>query len=68
MSIMRAYQVNHIGVTRRLATVTENAPTLDKLYRQVEIEVRGHDNAVLSSYTKFAVTAAQHLDIKVAET
>ena len=65
---MRAYQLNQSGITRKLATVTANAPALDKLYRMVEIEVRGHDRSVLNSYEKFAVTAAQHLDIKVHAT
>ena len=65
---MRAYQFNHtIGqAARRLATAT--APAVDKLYRVVELEVRGHDNSVLNSYEKFAVTAAQYLDIKVQAT
>ena len=37
---------------------------VDKLYKYVELEMRGNDKAVLSSYTKFATTAAQHLDIE----
>ncbi|CAK9820588.1 28S ribosomal protein S10, mitochondrial [Anthophora plagiata] len=37
----------------------------DKLYKKIEIEVRGHDKAVLKSYGEFAVMAANHLDIDV---
>ncbi|CAK9795819.1 28S ribosomal protein S10, mitochondrial [Anthophora quadrimaculata] len=37
----------------------------DKLYKKIEIEIRGHDKAVLKSYGEFAVMAAQHLDIDV---
>jgi len=37
----------------------------DKLYTKVEVEVRGHDPAVLKSYGIFAVTAANHLGINV---
>ncbi|XP_076174377.1 mitochondrial ribosomal protein S10 [Ptiloglossa arizonensis] len=39
----------------------------DKLYKKIEIEVRGNDQAVLESYGQFAVTAASHLDINVSK-
>ncbi|XP_043581472.1 28S ribosomal protein S10, mitochondrial [Bombus pyrosoma] len=42
---------------------TESEP--DKLYKKLEIEVRGNDPAVLSSYGEFAVMVAGHLDITV---
>ncbi|XP_003485623.1 28S ribosomal protein S10, mitochondrial [Bombus impatiens] len=42
---------------------TESEP--DKLYKKLEIEVRGNDPAVLRSYGEFAVMAAGHLDITV---
>ncbi|KAF3423632.1 hypothetical protein E2986_04527 [Frieseomelitta varia] len=38
---------------------------VDKLYKKLEIEVRGNDAAVLKSYGEFAVMAANHLDIIV---
>ncbi|XP_017762657.1 PREDICTED: 28S ribosomal protein S10, mitochondrial [Eufriesea mexicana] len=38
---------------------------VDKLYKKIEIEVRGNDRAVLKSYGEFAVMAANHLDITV---
>ncbi|XP_003394762.1 28S ribosomal protein S10, mitochondrial [Bombus terrestris] len=40
-------------------------PELDKLYKKLEIEVRGNDPAVLRSYGEFAVMVAGHLDITV---
>lgn len=40
---------------------TENEP--DKLYKIMELELRGHDAAVLKSFAKFAVTAGNHLDV-----
>ncbi|XP_050479139.1 28S ribosomal protein S10, mitochondrial [Bombus huntii] len=42
---------------------TESEP--DKLYKKLEIEVRGNDPAVLRSYGEFAVVVAGHLDITV---
>jgi len=40
---------------------------LDKLYRTVEVEVRGNDPAVLKSYSWFATTAAAELGITVGQ-
>ncbi|KAK1135264.1 hypothetical protein K0M31_008035 [Melipona bicolor] len=40
---------------------------VDKLYKKLEIEVRGNDVAVLKSYGEFAVMAANHLDIIVGK-
>ncbi|XP_033296991.1 28S ribosomal protein S10, mitochondrial [Bombus bifarius] len=42
---------------------TESEP--DKLYKKLEIEVRGNDPAVLRNYGEFAVVVAGHLDITV---
>lgn len=36
----------------------------DKLYKIVELELRGHDPAVLRSFAKFATTAGNHLDVE----
>lgn len=35
----------------------------DKLYKSLEIELRGHDPMVMKSYVKFSTAAAKHLDI-----
>lgn len=47
--------------------VPESAPEDDKLYKRLEIELRGHDKMVLNSYVDFAVMTAQHLDIEVGQ-
>lgn len=39
----------------------------DKLYKRLELELRGHDPAVIKSYVKFATTAAEHLRIDVGK-
>lgn len=36
----------------------------DKLYKTLELELRGHDVAVLKSFVKFATTAGNHLDVQ----
>ncbi|XP_023720127.1 28S ribosomal protein S10, mitochondrial [Cryptotermes secundus] len=46
---------------------TNQSEELDKLYRMVEVEVRGNDPAVLKSYTWFATTAAKELGITIGE-
>ncbi|OXU31443.1 hypothetical protein TSAR_004721 [Trichomalopsis sarcophagae] len=38
----------------------------DKLYKKIEVEVRGNDPAVLKSYGIFTTTAANHLGITVS--
>ncbi|XP_053978670.1 28S ribosomal protein S10, mitochondrial [Hylaeus volcanicus] len=43
----------------------QQQPAADKLYKKIEIEVRGNDAAVLKSYGQFAVMAAEHLSITV---
>lgn len=42
-----------------------NAVELDKLYKRVELEMRGVDQAVLLSYSWFCIAAASHLGIEV---
>jgi len=37
----------------------------DQLYKTVEVEVKGHDTAVLKSYEKFVTMAADNLGIKI---
>ena len=38
----------------------------DDLFRQVTVEVKGHDKAVMKSYTQFVTMAADELGINVA--
>lgn len=55
--------------------VSENAPPpletvkdeADKLFKRLEIEIKGADPAVLKSYSWFATTAADHLGIEVGQ-
>ncbi|KAJ0170784.1 hypothetical protein K1T71_013556 [Dendrolimus kikuchii] len=44
-----------------------NTVELDKLYKRVELEMRGIDPAVLLSYSWFCVAAASHLGIEVTK-
>lgn len=53
------------------STITEAAklsetpqPELDKLYKTVEVELRGNDPAVLNSYVKFAKTTGNYLNVE----
>jgi len=39
----------------------------DQLYKTLEVEVKGHDTAVLSSYETFVTMAAGHLGIKIGK-
>jgi len=39
----------------------------DQLYKTLEVEVKGHDTAVLNSYEKFVSMAAEHLGIKIGK-
>ncbi|XP_012267752.2 28S ribosomal protein S10, mitochondrial [Athalia rosae] len=39
----------------------------DKLYKEIELEVRGNDTAVLRSYAQFTTMAANHLGIKIGK-
>ncbi|XP_053619373.1 small ribosomal subunit protein uS10m [Plodia interpunctella] len=57
-------------VTRISAKPIENTPVShepDKLYKKVELEMRGIDPAVLLSYSWFCVAAASHLGIEVTK-
>jgi len=42
-----------------------NLPELDILYRSIDVETRAHDDAVLSSYEKFLLMTAEHLELNV---
>lgn len=48
------------------ATNTEKQES-DKLYKRLELEIRGHDPMVMKSYIKFATTAAEHLNIEIGK-
>lgn len=46
----------------------EDSGEPDKLYKTIELEVKGHDPAVLRSYKWYAMEAARLLDITVSRT
>ena len=46
---------------------TFQEPRPDALYRLLEVEVRGNENAVLTSYVKFVTMACKELEINLAE-
>lgn len=59
------------SVTPDITKPIENVPVptieFDKLYKRVELEMRGIDPAVLLSYSWFCVAAASHLGIEVTK-
>uniref|UniRef100_A0A0C9QWF7 Small ribosomal subunit protein uS10m n=1 Tax=Fopius arisanus TaxID=64838 RepID=A0A0C9QWF7_9HYME len=68
-ALFTKHQINSVQIAHRfLSTIAEPAqqpPRLDKLYKKIEIEVRGNDPAVLTSYGIFSTEAAKHLGITV---
>ncbi|KAF5285028.1 hypothetical protein FQR65_LT02340 [Abscondita terminalis] len=47
-----------------LPKITQTTEESDKLFKIVELELRGNEPAVLKSFAKFATTAGQHLDVQ----
>ena len=47
--------------------VVEDTAEDDILYRQLVIECKGHDKAVLKSYETFVSAAAQHLEVNITD-
>jgi small subunit ribosomal protein S10 len=54
----------HFSTEQQPSATADDA---DKLFKSIEIELRGVDPAVLKSYTTFATTAAQHLGIELGK-
>ncbi|KAL3265828.1 hypothetical protein HHI36_010024 [Cryptolaemus montrouzieri] len=50
--------------TEAIKSVEAAAVELDKLYKTVQIELRGNDPAVLTSFVKFATTAGNYLNVQ----
>lgn len=71
-NVINRSPLNFIKQFSAVATNVENVTTkpikqeeeLDKLYKIVELELRGNDPAVLRSFAKFATSAGQHLDVQ----
>ncbi|KAI6184238.1 Cysteine protease [Aphelenchoides bicaudatus] len=49
---------------RLLSTTQPTAEETDKLFSKISVELRGHDKAVLLSYTTFLKNACEHLGIE----
>ncbi|XP_012276314.1 28S ribosomal protein S10, mitochondrial [Orussus abietinus] len=58
-------QTCNFSLSQDSQEATPKEAPLDKLYKRIEVEVRGNDPAVLKSYGQFSVTAASHLGITV---
>lgn len=59
---------NSLQSLKRLCTVAPNAlqetpEEVDKLYKVVELELKGNDPAVLKSFAQFATATGSHLNI-----
>ncbi|XP_050357762.1 28S ribosomal protein S10, mitochondrial [Nymphalis io] len=74
--LVRNVMLNKTALTRSFASATITPVTpidvppaveLDKLYKRVELEMRGIDPAVLLSYSWFCIAAASHLGIEVTK-
>lgn len=64
LSQCRLFSSQEVASDDRTSSMTvKHIP--DKLYKKIEVEVRGNDRAVLRSYGEFAVMAANHLEITV---
>ncbi|XP_022827683.1 28S ribosomal protein S10, mitochondrial [Spodoptera litura] len=60
--------VTEVPIQKPIDAVPSTAAVeLDKLYKRVELEMRGIDPAVLLSYSWFCVAAASHLGIEVTK-
>ena len=57
----RSFSVNYPNLQQEAAI---NDDDLDILYKRVLVEVRGHERAVLDSYTEFIQSTADGLDLK----
>uniref|UniRef100_A0A1B6LCG4 Small ribosomal subunit protein uS10m n=1 Tax=Graphocephala atropunctata TaxID=36148 RepID=A0A1B6LCG4_9HEMI len=55
----------HLAQLNDIQSNVDEPEAVDKLYKLIEVEVRGNDPAVLKSYAWYASTAAHHLGIEV---
>ncbi|KAK0050770.1 28S ribosomal protein S10 mitochondrial isoform X3 [Biomphalaria pfeifferi] len=57
-----ANKVSQYSTSESLVTSTGKK---DKLYRQLTLEIKGHDSAILNSYQKFTAMAAKELGVNI---
>lgn len=55
------------AVTTSSPSSVQPAEEEDKLFKRVEIELKGVDPAVMNSYTTFVKVSAEHLGVQVGE-
>uniref|UniRef100_A0A2C9L7Z5 Small ribosomal subunit protein uS10m n=1 Tax=Biomphalaria glabrata TaxID=6526 RepID=A0A2C9L7Z5_BIOGL len=55
-------QVSQYSTSESLVTSTGKK---DDLYRQLTLEIKGHDSAILNSYQKFTAMAAKELGVNI---
>lgn len=57
------------SVPAQVSSIQASSPVVepDKLYKRVELEIRGNDKEVLKSYAWFSTTAAGHLGVEVGK-
>jgi ribosomal protein S10 len=56
-----------VSSSKNLETSDVNDGRQDRLFAQIDIELRAHQPDVLKSYTWFAISAAKELNVKVIE-
>ena len=56
-----------LGLSRGYSQEAVQQTEEDILYKKIDVEIKGHDVAVLRSYTKFICHAAKELDITVEQ-
>ncbi|KAJ8933379.1 hypothetical protein NQ318_018448 [Aromia moschata] len=73
MSLLKILRISPRDLTLQFARTSSQVQNvknqepeneIDKLYKLVELELRGNDPAVLKSFSKFAVTSGNHFDIQ----
>lgn len=78
--LRQGFLSRNLGVESFFSTAAESVPAKvsstqisipvaepDKLYKRVELEIRGNDKEVLKSYAWFSTTAAGHLGVEVGK-
>ncbi|CEF67695.1 28S ribosomal protein S10, mitochondrial [Strongyloides ratti] len=62
-TLKRLTTVNISNTYLKYLSTSENNKELDKLFSNIRIEYRGHDPAVLQSYSSFLLNVCEHLKI-----
>uniref|UniRef100_A0A0K0E3C6 Small ribosomal subunit protein uS10m n=1 Tax=Strongyloides stercoralis TaxID=6248 RepID=A0A0K0E3C6_STRER len=63
-TLKRLTTFNISNTSLKYLATNENSRELDKLFSNIRIEYRGHDPAVLQSYSTFLLNVCKHLEIK----